>query len=115
MEAFDKPTRVEQLDHVIELFNDYRAEYPTILLGDFNSGPSFENASIEKVFALKDVGNAAFDSTRQSNTYHTENPFKRIDYIFYSENSIEYIEGKVLTQFGQASDHLPVEMKFKLK
>lgn len=115
LEAFDKPTRVQQLDHVIKLFNDYRAKYPTILLGDFNSGPSFENASIEKVFALKDVGNAAFDDTSRLNTYHTENPFKRIDYIFYSENSIEYIDGKVLTQFGLASDHLPVEMKFKLK
>jgi len=115
LEAFDKATREKQLNVVIKLFNDYRKIYPTILLGDFNSAPTFENAAINKIFALDDIGNAAFKNDTPSNTYDTENPFKRIDYIFYTENSIEYIEGKVLTQFEQASDHLPVEMRFKLR
>ena len=115
LEAFDKPTRVQQLDVVINLFNTYREKYPTILLGDFNSAPTFEDPAILKIFGLANVGNAAFTEDTIINTYDTENPFKRIDYIFYSKNSIQYIDGKVLTQFGQASDHLPVEMQFKLK
>ena len=115
LEAFDKSTRVHQIDAVIELFNSYKKDYPTILLGDFNSGPSFENAAIEKLFSVEGIGNAAFDTNNISNTFDTEKPFKRIDYIFYTKNSIEYIDGKVLTQFEQASDHLPVEMRFKLK
>ena len=115
LEAFDKPTRIKQLDAIIELFNSYKKDYPTILLGDFNSGPSFENSAIEKLFIVEDIGNAAFDTSNISNTFETEKPFKRIDYIFYTKNSIEYIDGKVLTQFEQASDHLPVEMRFKLK
>ncbi len=115
LEAFDKSTRIQQLNDVIALFNQYRNEYPTILLGDFNSGPSFENPAINKVFSMTGVGNAAFDIDNISNTYDTEKPFKRIDYIFYSKNSIDYIDGKVLTQFGEASDHLPVMMRFKLK
>ena len=115
LEAFDKETRAQQLDLVIELFNECRAKHPTILLGDFNSAPSFENAAIEKIFALKDVGNAAFNDALQTNTYHSEKPFKRIDYIFYTEDSIQYIDGMVLDQFEQASDHLPVLMRFKLK
>jgi len=61
------------------------------------------------------VGNAAFNSENPANTFDTRNPKKRIDYIFYTTNSIDYIDGKVLTQFGEASDHFPVEMKFKLK
>ncbi len=115
LEAFDKVTREKQLDVVIKLFNDYRKIHPTILLGDFNSAPTFENAAINKIFALDDIGNAAFNDNTPSNTYDTENPFKRIDYIFYTKNSIEYIDGKVLNQFGQASDHLPVEMRFRLR
>lgn len=115
LEAFDKPTRVQQFDAIIKLFNAYRKEYPTILLGDFNSDPNFENPAIHKLFAFADVGNAAFTRENIANTYDTQKPFKRIDYIFYSKNSIAYIDGKVLTQFGQASDHLPVMMKFRLK
>jgi endonuclease/exonuclease/phosphatase family metal-dependent hydrolase len=115
LEAFDKPTRVKQLDAVIALFNTYRKKHPTILLGDFNSGPTFKNPAIDKLVTLEGTGNAAFDVANISNTYDTDKPFKRIDYIFYTKNSIEYIDGKVLTQFGQASDHLPVEMRFKLK
>ena len=45
----------------------------------------------------------------------SKDPYKRIDYIFYTKNSIEYVSGKVLNEFEQASDHLPVQMNFKLK
>ena len=64
---------------------------------------------------MKDIGNAAFNMNNPGNTFNTKNPYERIDYIFYTKNSIEYISGKVLNEFEQASDHLPVEMKFKLK
>ena len=64
---------------------------------------------------MKSIGNAAFDTTNIANTFDTKKPFERIDYIFYTKNSIEYIDGRVLNEFGEASDHLPVEMQFKLK
>ena len=114
LEAFDKPTRVKQMNFVIDLFNKYKKEMPTILLGDFNSNPDDDDPAIKKVFDLDGVGNASFGESYDY-TFNTANPYKRIDYIFYTENSIEYIDGKVLTQFGEASDHLPVEMKFRLK
>ncbi len=115
LEAFDKPTRVKQMDAIIRLFEAYSKAHPTILLGDFNSAPTFKNPAIEKLLSLPNVGNAVFNEEAPSNTYDTEAPFKRIDYIFYSKNSIAYVDGKVLTQFGQTSDHLPVLMRFKLK
>jgi endonuclease/exonuclease/phosphatase family metal-dependent hydrolase len=115
LEAFEKETRVQQFQEVLNIFNQYSSKYPTILLGDFNSRARDENAIVQKIFAMKDIGNAAFDMNNLGNTFDTKNPYERIDYIFYTKNSIEYISGKVLNDFEQASDHLPVFMEFKLK
>ena len=115
LEAFDQTTRVHQFEEILEIFNQYKDEYPTILLGDFNSRARDTDAIIQKMFAMKNVGNAAFDKENPINTFDTKKPFERIDYIFYTKNSIEYISGKVLTEFEQASDHLPVFMEFRLK
>lgn len=115
LEAFDKPTRVRQFEYVLELFKQYKDQYPTILLGDFNSKARDKEAAVQKIFKMNGVGNAAFNAVNPSNTFDTKNPFERIDYIFYTENTIEYVNGKVLNDFEQASDHLPVEMQFKLK
>jgi endonuclease/exonuclease/phosphatase family metal-dependent hydrolase len=115
LEAFDADTRAKQFNEVLEIFNQYKDKYPTILLGDFNSKATNDKAVVQKIFAMKDVGNAAFDINNLGLTFDTKDPFERIDYIFYTKNSIEYISGKVLNQFEQASDHLPVEMQFKLK
>tara|TARA_B100000795_G_scaffold269959_1_gene261377 strand:+ start:4741 stop:5718 length:978 start_codon:yes stop_codon:yes gene_type:complete len=115
LEAFEAATRAKQLEEVLEIFNKYKDRYPTILLGDFNSKARDENAVIQKIFAMKDVGSAASDMNNLGNTFNSKDPSKRIDYIFYTKNSIEYIAGKVLNQFGQVSDHLPIEMQFKLK
>lgn len=115
LEAFDKETRVKQFQEVLELFNAYKENYPTILLGDFNARARNEKAIVQKMFGMKNVGNAAFDSYNLANTFDTKNPLVRIDYIFYTKNSIDYISGKVLHNFEQASDHLPVLMEFKLR
>lgn len=116
LEAFDKPTRVRQFNYVVEnLFNKYKKEYPTILLGDFNSRARDKEAIVQEMFNMEDVGNASFTKANPENTFDTKDLYERIDYIFYTKNSIEYINGRVLNEFEQASDHLPVEMKFKLK
>jgi len=115
LEAFDKATRVKQFDEVVKLFNQYKEQYPTILLGDFNSEATDKTAVIQKMFAMKDVGNAAFNVDKIGNTFDSKSPYKRIDYIFYTKNSIDYVSGKVLNEFEQTSDHLPVFMEFRLK
>ena len=58
---------------------------------------------------------AAFDVNDVKNTYDSEKPTERLDYIFYNTDFIEYAHGEVLMEFNQASDHLPLLMKFKLK
>ncbi|PID68297.1 MAG: endonuclease/exonuclease/phosphatase [Flavobacteriia bacterium] len=115
LEAFDKPTRVIHTDDVLALYNRFAKDYPTILLGDFNSDPDFESPAIDKILSQTDIGNAAFTPGSYENTYDTADPFKRIDFIFYSTNTIDYVDGRVMNSFAQASDHLPVEMRFRLK
>jgi endonuclease/exonuclease/phosphatase family metal-dependent hydrolase len=115
LEAFDKATRVQQFEEVLQIFNQYKDAYPTILLGDFNSSATDESAIIQKIFQMDDVGNAAFDFQNLENTFDSKQPYERIDYIFYTKNSIEYQSGRVLNEFEQASDHLPILMEFKLK
>lgn len=115
LEAFDKPTRGHQFTYVLSLFKKLASKYPTILLGDFNSPARDKKAIVQRVFNMPSIGNAVFTAKNPINTFDTKKPFERIDYIFYTKNSIEYIDGKVLTQFGEASDHLPIEMRFRLK
>lgn len=115
LEAFDKATRIKQLNHVIDIFKEHAETHPTILLGDFNSDPKYKDPAINKMFDLPGVGNVAFSKDNYDLTFDTKDPFERLDYIFYTENTIEYVSGKVLKNFEQASDHLPVVMKFKLK
>ncbi|TXD53212.1 MULTISPECIES: endonuclease/exonuclease/phosphatase family protein [unclassified Polaribacter] len=115
LEAFDTATRAKQFKEVLKLFNQFKEVYPTILLGDFNASATNKNTVIKELFEMKGVGNAAFDLSNIENTFDAKNPYERIDYIFYTKNSIEYISGKVLNDFEQASDHLPVFMEFRLK
>ncbi|WP_439130588.1 endonuclease/exonuclease/phosphatase family protein [Polaribacter sp.] len=115
LEAFDKKTRALQFKEVLAIFNQYKNSYPTILLGDFNSQARDKNAEIQKLLAMQGVGSAAFNASDIKNTFNSKLPVERIDYIFYTKNSINYISGKVLNQFKQASDHLPVYMQFSLK
>lgn len=115
LEAFDKPTRVKQFNYVLNMFKEYSTKYPTILLGDFNSKARDKEAIINKIFQMDDIGNAAFNPENPTNTFDTKDLYERIDYIFYTKKTIEYIDGKVLNEFGQASDHLPIMMRFKLK
>jgi len=115
LEAFDQTTRKGQLETVLELFDQYKDEYPTILLGDFNSQARDPNAAIQQLINRPDIGNAAFDDTAISNTYSAADPFKRIDYIFFTKKHIELIDSAVINEFGDASDHLPILMRFRLK
>jgi endonuclease/exonuclease/phosphatase family metal-dependent hydrolase len=115
LEAFDKETRARQFQEVLKIFNQYKDLYPTILLGDFNASATDKNSVIKELFAMKTIGNVAFDKENLANTFNSKNPYTRIDYIFYTKKSIEYISGKVLHNFEQASDHLPVLMEFRLK
>ncbi len=112
LEAFDRITRINQTIYIAKLFNEYKDTFPVILAGDFNSDFNYDNASIKIILDIPEI---KFASHNENKTYPSNQPNKKIDYIFYNEMFIELKHSEVLTSFGQASDHLPVMMKFKLK
>lgn len=115
LEAYDPETRARQMQKVKALYLKYYMDFPTILLGDFNSDVHFSDASISMLLKLPNTGCTAFDPLKPENTFNSQTPTNRLDYIFYNEDFIEEISGKVLDQFQQASDHLPLQMNFKFK
>lgn len=115
LEAYDKDTRMKQMQEVKNIYIKYYQDFPTILLGDFNSDIHFEDAAINILMNLSDTGCAAFDTSQAQNTFSSDSPTERLDYIFYNKNYIQELDAKILEQFKIASDHLPLLMKFKLK
>ncbi len=114
LEAFDKATRVIQTKKVFDIYNRYKNTYPTLLVGDFNSDIKFANASITPIINSPNIGIAAY-KLPYPNTFSSIKPVKRIDYIFYNKNFIEEVSSRVLNKMGDASDHLPLVMYFKIK
>ncbi len=114
LEAYHKETRLKQTKKIIEIYNQYSQKFPTLLVGDFNSDTKYQNASINLLLNMKNIGNA-INYNGDPETYSSENPTERLDYIFYNTDFIEFIDGRVLSEFKQASDHLPLLMHFKFK
>jgi endonuclease/exonuclease/phosphatase family metal-dependent hydrolase len=42
-------------------------------------------------------------------------PTEKIDYIFYSNRQFDILESKIITDFRESSDHLPVYAKLVIK
>ncbi|MGB3788631.1 MAG: endonuclease/exonuclease/phosphatase family protein, partial [Phormidesmis sp.] len=130
LEAFDEPTRVSQTTFVRSLAEDYAKTYPVILVGDFNSAlnrGTFIDASgqdhgetqfsIKEMLASDQLVSAVpeADWTGKNLTFPSDKPAYKLDYIFYTPETIEMVDTQVISAVGEASDHLPVMMRFRLK
>jgi endonuclease/exonuclease/phosphatase family metal-dependent hydrolase len=99
--------RIDQVKKINAVFK--KNKYPTILAGDFNATPESEPISI-----LKQNWK---DSEGQANkpTYPSDNPKKKIDYIFYyPADRWEVIEYRVICD-SVASDHCGILVVLQLK
>lgn len=115
LESFDTETRRLQTEYIADLYKKYYENYPTLLVGDFNSDVEYENASIKIILAIPGIVSAKFDTLNSSKTFPSNKPKVRLDYIFYNTEFIEMMSSEIVTTVGEASDHLPVMMNFKLK
>ena len=122
LEAFDRPTRQAQTEFVLALAEKYATEYPVILLGDFNSALNrdaegtprsiqtvLDSPSFESAVPVAQLGDAA------QATYPADAPAFKLDYIFYTPERLELLEAEVVVTAGQASDHLPLWMRWRFK
>lgn len=115
LEAFDQETRIRQMEKLRSLYGSFCKIGPTIMLGDFNSDMQYENAGIMLLTEMVNTGNAAFSQSSYDNTFDSREPVERLDYIFYNTEFIEELSSEVVKGFKEASDHLPVLLKFKFK
>ena len=121
LEAFDRETRKLQTEFVHKKFHELAKNNPVLMIGDFNSNPSpGENpgATIRPLLDDPAIGSAcppADYNKPGAFTFPSNQPIEKIDYIFFNKSRIKALEYKVLRDFGQASDHLPVWMTFVLK
>lgn len=122
LEAFDAPTRYRQTEAVRQLAETYAQQGPTVLMGDFNSdlnrAEEGESHSIQVMLDSPVLAPTLAPSELQNNrepTFPSDQPEYRLDYIFYTPDTLELVEGRVLTDAAQASDHLPISATFKLR
>ncbi len=126
LEAFDLETRQLHAAHLLSVFEEYAKEFPVLLIGDFNAIPSFVTSSGEtettmSIFIDHPLLDMAISEEQyrqeeeQYFTFDSVEPTKKIDYIFFTKNSIEKIASGVAREAADISDHLPVWMSFRLR
>ncbi|EKV03715.1 metal-dependent hydrolase [Leptolyngbya sp. PCC 7375] len=119
LEAFDNPTRFNQTRAVRQMAETYAKEYPVLLVGDFNSAINRPEEGERSIEVLAESG--AFTSALPREqwpdqpTFPSEPPEHKLDYLFYTPESIELTATRVIPEVGTASDHLPLMMTFTLK
>jgi len=122
LEAFDAPTRKKQTEYIQKLLSEYVDKHPVLLIGDFNSTvpPTPQNPEPTVNILLKTASiKSAFPPEALNNpkiaTFPSDKPEFKLDYIFYTPKNIEVIEWRIVDEVKQASDHLPVMVKFRFK
>ena len=122
LEAFDAPTRKKQTEYIQKLLSEYVDEYPVLLIGDFNSTvpPIPENPEPTVDILLKTAAiKSAFPPEALNNpkfvTFPSDKPIVKLDYVFYTPKNVEVVEWRIVDEVKQASDHLPVMVKFRFK
>lgn len=119
LEAFDEPTRTRQTQVVKELAERYAADYPVLLVGDFNSALTRETESQPSINLLLKSGLRSAQLVELADpaqfTFPSNAPTDALDYVFYTPDRIQPIETRVVTAAGQASDHLPLLFKFRFR
>jgi endonuclease/exonuclease/phosphatase family metal-dependent hydrolase len=124
LEAFDRATRERQAAVVRDLYRQYRADYPVLLLGDFNSrlpaDPS-DDRTLATLLEIDGLAEAFPDSlyrtqdTAAYGTYPSPEPSRKIDHIFYDARRFEVVEAYIVTGPDQPSDHRAVVARFVMR
>ena len=128
LEAFDEPTRRQQTKAVRSLVESYGNGVPIILLGDFNSVPPSSESPDPTIQILLDMPSlkpafaeeiqeysASGNEGEAIATFPSDQPVAKLDYIFYTPSHIEVTNWRIVNEAGQASDHLPIVMEFRLR
>ena len=95
-------------------------------MGDFNSAPPFAPDIDPTQSSTADFYNSSFVNSgiseqqyrsqeSRSLTFNSGEPYVKLDYIMYSEETIRPVSARVVEEANQISDHLPVIMTFTFR
>jgi endonuclease/exonuclease/phosphatase family metal-dependent hydrolase len=134
LEAFEQKTRENQARKVLRVYRSYKDQFPVLLMGDFNSIPpkatqkgafsdepetDFSTDKTMEIFMQEKSLKAAMVSSpanfpeTETFTFPSDNPSRKLDYIFYNHQKIVCLNAYVVNL--DSSDHLPVVMEFAFK
>lgn len=127
LEAYDQQTRTKQAKELLNLYKKYCNDFPVLLIGDFNASPPYpelrntqeEEPTINYFLQEPGLGSAIlekrFDIKDSSSfTFSSDQPYQKIDYIFYNKNRLRLLNAFVVHEAKTSSDHLPVMAEFVL-
>ncbi|MGF1523586.1 MAG: endonuclease/exonuclease/phosphatase family protein [Leptolyngbyaceae cyanobacterium] len=122
LEAFDNPTRLGQTMFVRQLAATYAEKGPVLLVGDFNSALNRpEEGEPRTIQTMLDASTFAPATPAEQFTeaehftFPSDQPQYKLDYVFYTPATIELLDVQVLTAAAQASDHLPLALRLRLR
>lgn len=121
LEAFETSTRQKQTEFIQELLSQYVNKYPVLLIGDFNStliNGNNPQPTINLLLKNPDLKSAVPQENltdKKAMTFPSDKPIAKLDYIFYTPKTIEVVEWGIISEAKQASDHLPLMMKFRFR
>lgn len=112
----DDSERISNVKQIFEVTENY-SSLPTIVAGDFNDVPESRTH-----FQMKEkfIDVWEYLNDKLGYTYPTENPNRRIDYVFIGKQDEQNSEAiiiptKIFVLESVASDHLPVIAEFEIK
>lgn len=110
----DDSERISNVGQIFKVMKNYSG-LPLIIAGDFNDDPE---SSIHLQMKEKFIDVWEYLNDEPGFTYPTENPNKRIDYIFVKvqneQKEVRIIPAKIFVHESIASDHLPVIVEFEI-
>lgn len=125
LEAFEQYARIEQAEELLRIYRRFAGDFPVVLIGDFNAVPPYpevigtedEESTITYFLKEPNTGEALLDRRfdihdSSSYTSTSEDPVKKIDYIFYTKDKLRLINSFVVHEAKTSSDHLPVMAEF---
>jgi len=126
LEAFDQETREIQANEVLNVIEQYITKHPVILIGDFNARPPFAskrvnlestiNIFMEHPLLSPALSRKNYLSQEEGHfTFDTATPYEKLDYIFYTHQSIQPVNFSTVTEASEISDHFPLLMSFTMR
>ncbi|GGZ12720.1 metallophosphoesterase [Echinicola pacifica] len=103
--ALDQPTRIVQIQQIIELLGD---DLPLILTGDLNTEPDTEEIKLLETKYL-------LTHSKDQFTFPVHSPTKKIDFILLSHSDFEQSSAPLVFDQISYSDHLPLRSTVRLK